>query len=85
MCPRADRFAHEDILLNETYSTRIPNKFRAAGSLTGEPMNLEILDDYTFQITFAEQYGGFLWEEGPGTAALQRISGDVPLDECNRR
>lgn len=56
------RFAHEDVLLNETYSTGLPNKFRAAGSLDGEPMNLEILDDYTFRITFAEQYGGFLRE-----------------------
>ncbi|MXZ26010.1 MAG: hypothetical protein F4Y80_14380, partial [Caldilineaceae bacterium SB0665_bin_21] len=56
------RFAHEDVLLHETYSTGLPNKFRSAGSPDGEPMNLEILDDYTFRITFAEQYGGFLRE-----------------------
>ena len=28
----------------------------------GEPMTLEILDDYTFRITFASKYGGFLRE-----------------------
>jgi peptide/nickel transport system substrate-binding protein len=56
------RFAHEDVLLNESYMPVLPSKFRAAGSPTGEPMNLEILDDYTFRITFAEQYGGFLRE-----------------------
>ncbi|MDE0671690.1 MAG: ABC transporter substrate-binding protein, partial [Caldilineaceae bacterium] len=56
------RFAHEDVLLHETYSTSLPNKFRSAGSPDGDPMILEILDDYTFRITFAEQYGGFLRE-----------------------
>lgn len=56
------RFAHEDVLLNEIYSTGTLNKFRAVGSPAGETMNLEILDDYTFRITFAEKYGGFLRE-----------------------
>ena len=56
------RFAYEDVLLDETLTAGIPNKFRSAGSPTGEPMNLEILDDYTFRITFAEKYGGFLRE-----------------------
>ncbi len=56
------RFAYEDVMLHETYTAGMPNKFRAAGSPTGEPMNLEILDDYTFRISFTEQYGGFLRE-----------------------
>ncbi len=56
------RFAYEDVLLNETLTTGMPNKFRAAGSPAGDPMNLEILDDYTFRITFADSYGGFLRE-----------------------
>ncbi len=56
------RFAHEDVLLHETYSTGLPSKFRSAGNPDGDPMILEILDDYTFRITFAEQYGGFLRE-----------------------
>ena len=58
----AVRFAYEDVLLNETYSQSMPSKFRAAGSPDGEPMTLEILDDYTFRITFASTYGGFLRE-----------------------
>ena len=56
------RFAYEDVLLNETYSPAIPNKFRSAGSPDGDPMTLEILDDYTFTISFSESYGGFLRE-----------------------
>lgn len=56
------RFAYEDVLLNETLSQGMPSKFRAAGNPLGEPMTLEILDDYTFRISFAEEYGGFLRE-----------------------
>lgn len=55
-------FAHQDVLLNEILTPGVPSKFRAAGSPTGEPMTLEILDDYTFRITFAASYGGFLRE-----------------------
>ena len=56
------RFVYEDVLLNETYSQAIPNKFRSAGSPDGDPMTLEILDDYAFTISFSESYGGFLRE-----------------------
>ncbi len=56
------RFVYEDVLLNETYTPGFPNKFRAAGSPDGDPMTLEILDDYAFTISFNESYGGFLRE-----------------------
>ncbi len=56
------RFAYEDVLLNEAYTPGVPNKFRAAGSPNGDPMTLEVLDDYTFTISFNESYGGFLRE-----------------------
>ena len=56
------RFSHEDILLHETYTPSLPNKFRSAGSPTGTPMDLQIADDYTFTIIFDESYGGFLRE-----------------------
>ena len=56
------RFAYEDILLHETYTPSMPNKFRAAGSPAGTPMDLQIADDYTFTIAFDDSYGGFLRE-----------------------
>lgn len=56
------RFTYENVYLNEQITPSFPAKFKAAGKLDAEPMNLEILDDYTFRITFAEPYGGFLRE-----------------------
>ncbi len=56
------RFAFEDVMLNETYTPGFPNKFRSAGSPDGDPMTLEILDDYTFTISFNDSYGSFLRE-----------------------
>lgn len=56
------RFAYEDVLLNETLTPSMPSKFRGGGHPTGTPMDLEILDDYAFRITFDASYGGFLRE-----------------------
>ncbi len=56
------RFVYEDIYLNEKVTASFPVKFKAAGKPDGEPMTLEIIGDYTFRITFAEPYGGFLRE-----------------------
>ena len=56
------RFVYEDIYLNEQLTPSFPAKFRAGGSPSGEPMDLEIIDDYTFRISFAEPYGGLLRE-----------------------
>ncbi len=54
------RFVYEDILLNEELTPVFPSRFKTGGSPDGEPMTLEILDDYTFRVTFPEPYGGFL-------------------------
>jgi len=54
------RFTYEDVLLNEKITPVFPAKFRVGNSLEGEPMNLEIIDEYTFRVTFPEPYGGFL-------------------------
>lgn len=56
------RFVVEDIYQNEQLTPSFPPKFRAAGKPDGEPMTLEIIDDFTFSISFAEPYGGFLRE-----------------------
>lgn len=50
------KFTYEDILNNEELTPIFPAKFRIAG----EPMELEIIDNYTFKITFAEPYGDFI-------------------------
>ena len=57
------RFVYEDIYQNEKLSpTGMPAKFRNAGKPEGEPMKLEIVDTFTFRITFTEPYGGLLRE-----------------------
>jgi len=54
------RFWYEDVLLNERITPSVPAAYRSAQSPTGNPMKLEIVDEYTFTISFDEPYGGFL-------------------------
>ncbi|MGC8889532.1 MAG: ABC transporter substrate-binding protein [bacterium] len=54
------RFTYEDCLLNEKLTPRFPAEFRVGGKSDGEPMKLEVLDKYTFRITFPKPYAGFL-------------------------
>lgn len=55
------RFVWEDIYGNEKlYPNGVPNIFRTGYAPTGEPGTLEIIDDFTFKVTFAAPYGGFL-------------------------
>lgn len=55
------RFVWEDIYGNEKlYPNGVPNIFRTGFSPRGEPGKLEIIDDFTFKITFPASYGGFL-------------------------
>lgn len=56
------RFVYEDIYLNEKLSPSFPAKFRSGGRPDGDIMDLEIIDDYTFKISFSEPYGGLLRE-----------------------
>ncbi len=55
-------FTFDDVWNNVDISPGYPSKFNSAGSPVGEPMELEILDDYSFRITFEDTYGGFLRE-----------------------
>ncbi|RLT42890.1 MAG: ABC transporter substrate-binding protein [Chloroflexi bacterium] len=54
------RFTYEDIYLNEKLTPSFPRHFKTGYSAAGQPMTLEIIDDFTFKITFPEPYGGFL-------------------------
>ncbi|MEM7133869.1 MAG: ABC transporter substrate-binding protein [Chloroflexota bacterium] len=54
------RFVYEDIYLNEQLTPTFPRRFRTGYSNDGTPMDLEIIDDFTFKVTFDEPYGGFL-------------------------
>jgi peptide/nickel transport system substrate-binding protein len=54
-------FAVEDVLFNEELSpSGVPNWLRSEGKATGTPMKFEVIDEYTFKISFDKPYGGFL-------------------------
>jgi len=55
------RFAYEDIRQNEELSPNgVPNQWRTGFTSTGTPAQLDIIDDYTFKVTFDGPYGAFL-------------------------
>ncbi len=54
------RFTIEDVIFNEELTPVFPSWLRDQGNPEGEPMTFEVLNDYTFKITFNEPYGGFL-------------------------
>ncbi len=53
------RFVYEDILLNEKITPIFPARMRTAGAASNTPMKLEVIDEYTFRITFDGTYGRF--------------------------
>ena len=56
------RFMYEDVYLNEELTPSFPAKFRTGGSPTGDIVDLQIVDDYTFTMAFTEPYGSLLSE-----------------------
>jgi len=54
------QFAYEDVLLNKDLTPVFPTWLRTGNDPAGEPMKLEIIDKYTFRISFAQPYGKFL-------------------------
>jgi len=50
------RFHFEDYMFNEELVPSVPAWFRVNGKANGEPGKVEILDDYTFTVTFPEPY-----------------------------
>jgi len=53
------RFAIEDVLFNEELTPMLPLHLRSGSVSEGTPMRFEIVDDWTFRITFDRPYGGF--------------------------
>jgi len=53
------RFTVEDVIFNEELMPSFPNWMKSAGSRDGEPFKFEVVDDWTFKLTFAQPYGGF--------------------------
>lgn len=56
------RFAVEDVMFNTTINPAVPTRYRTGGRPDGEVFTLDIVDDYTFVIGFAEPYGAFVTE-----------------------
>ncbi|AEE96393.1 ABC transporter substrate-binding protein [Mahella australiensis] len=54
------KFAYEDVLLNEELTPAFPAWLRSGNEPNGTPMKLDVLDQYTFKISFDQPYGGFL-------------------------
>ncbi|MBE0699814.1 MAG: ABC transporter substrate-binding protein, partial [Anaerolineaceae bacterium] len=55
------RFAWEDIRNDKDVSpSGVPNQWRTGFSPTGNPAKVDIIDDFTFKVTFDGPYGSFL-------------------------
>ncbi|MBX3014002.1 MAG: ABC transporter substrate-binding protein [Caldilineaceae bacterium] len=53
------RFSYEDVLLNEEITPVFPVWLRTGNRADGTPMQIEIIDDFTFKIIFDGPYGSF--------------------------
>jgi peptide/nickel transport system substrate-binding protein len=53
------RFTIESLLFNTDHTTSVPNWLRTGGVPDGNPFQFEVVDDWTFKMTFDEPYGGF--------------------------
>lgn len=52
-------FAYKDVLLNEKLTPVFPDWLRSGSRSSGDKLNLEILDDFSFRVTFTKTYGRF--------------------------
>jgi peptide/nickel transport system substrate-binding protein len=52
------RFAFEDVIFNEELTPIFPQWLRGGGSPDGEPVKFEVIDDWSFKLTFDQPYGG---------------------------
>lgn len=64
------RFAVEDVLFNEEIMPILPAWLHSGSNVDGAPMELEVVDEFTFKISFAEPNGGF-----PISLAIQNWRG----------
>ena len=55
-------FYHEDILHNEQLTPNIATRYRSGLAPTGDVYQFEVIDDYSWRVTFSEPTPGFLDE-----------------------
>ena len=55
-------FYHEDILHNELLTPNIGSRYRSGLAPTGDVYQFEVIDDYSWRVTFSEATPGFLDE-----------------------
>lgn len=60
------RFAWEDVQLNEQITPALAATYRDGAVPSGDPMTVEIVDDYAFKVTFKVPTGRFLKPLGMG-------------------
>ena len=53
------RFAYEDVILNDQITPIFPTFLKTGMSSDGEPGVVNIIDDFTFSVTFPKPYGSF--------------------------
>ncbi len=53
------RFAVEDVLFNEELTPTFPSWLKAGNDPRGNPFKFELIDEFTFKMTFDQAYGGF--------------------------
>jgi peptide/nickel transport system substrate-binding protein len=53
------QFVYEDILSNENITPSFPSWMKTGNSAAGDPLVVEIVDTYTFNVKFTEPYAGF--------------------------
>lgn len=54
------RFTIEDVIFNEELYAVFPVWLRSAGEADGTPMKFEVIDEWSFKLTFDQPYGGLL-------------------------
>ncbi len=68
------RFAVDDVMGNPQLTPSFPAKYRSGGTVEGTPLELHIMDDYTFEIRFDEPYGSFITQIAiAGWAGFQEL------------
>jgi peptide/nickel transport system substrate-binding protein len=68
------QFTYEDILMNEELTPTFPKWMKSGNKGDGEPLKVEIVDEYTFRVMFPEPYEGF-----PAWLAIMQWKGYTEL------
>jgi peptide/nickel transport system substrate-binding protein len=53
------QFMYEDVLMNEDLTPTFPRFMKTGNSAAGDPLEVEVVDTFTFKVKFTEPYAGF--------------------------